>query len=50
MTDRLARGSLPWPELPASVQARPACRGSITVEAPIALGAAVDMITAENKR
>ena len=39
MTTRLARGSLPWPQPPASAQARPVCRGSITVEAPIALGA-----------
>jgi hypothetical protein len=37
------RSPRPWlaarPELLASAQARPACRGSITVEAPIALGA-----------
>ena len=39
MTDRLAPGSLPWPEPPASAQARPVCRGSNTVEAPIAPGA-----------
>jgi hypothetical protein len=32
------RGSLPWPE-PAPAQARPVCRDSITVEAPIAPGA-----------
>ena len=25
---RLARGSLPWPTLPASVQSKPVCRGS----------------------
>jgi hypothetical protein len=37
-SNRLARGSLPWPE-PAPAQARPVCRGSITVEAPIAPGA-----------
>jgi hypothetical protein len=41
MTTRLARGSLPWPALPASgpATARPVCRGSITVEAPLAPGA-----------
>jgi hypothetical protein len=41
MTDRLARGSLPWPESPDSSPAasRPVCRGSLTVEAPIAAGA-----------
>jgi hypothetical protein len=41
MTDRLARGSLPWPALPDSNRAtpRPVCRGSITVEAPLAPGA-----------
>ena len=39
MTDRLARGSLPWPEPPAWGPARPVCRGSITAEAPIAPGA-----------
>jgi hypothetical protein len=33
MTARLARGSLPWP---AQLVGRPACRGSLTVEAPIA--------------
>jgi hypothetical protein len=37
-SNRLARGSLPWPE-PAPAQARPVCRDSITVEAPIAPGA-----------
>ena len=36
---RLARGSLPWPTLPASVQSKPVCRGSLTIEAPIAPGA-----------
>ena len=40
MTGRLARGSLPWPAPPAPGRApRPVCRGSITVEAPIAPGA-----------
>jgi hypothetical protein len=41
MTARLARGSLPWPALPASgpTTVRPVCRGSITVEAPLAPGA-----------
>jgi hypothetical protein len=40
MTDRLARGSLPWPlPTPGSTTVRPVCRGSITVEAPIAPGA-----------
>jgi hypothetical protein len=41
MTDRLARGSLPWPALPDSSRftPRPVCGGSITVEAPIAPGA-----------
>jgi hypothetical protein len=40
MTTRLARGSLPWPAPPASGPIpRPVCRGSITVEAPIAPGA-----------
>ena len=34
MTDRLARGSLPWP---AQLAGRPACR-SLTVEAPLAPG------------
>jgi hypothetical protein len=36
---RLARGSLPWPALPTSGPAKPVCRGSLTVEAPLALGA-----------
>jgi hypothetical protein len=38
MTDRLARGSLPWPAFPASgpATARPVCRGSLSVEAPLA--------------
>jgi hypothetical protein len=36
MTDRLARGSLPWPALPASSQSKPACGGSLTVEALLA--------------
>jgi hypothetical protein len=39
MTDRLAHGSLPWPEPPARGPARPVCRGSITVEALLAPGA-----------
>jgi hypothetical protein len=41
MITRLARGSLPWPALPApgSTTVRPVCRGSITVEARIAPGA-----------
>ena len=40
MTDRLARGSLPWPAPPASGPiTRPACRGSITVETAIEPGA-----------
>jgi hypothetical protein len=39
MTDRLARGSLPWPAPPGSVPTRPVCRGSLTVEAPLAPGA-----------
>jgi hypothetical protein len=39
MTDRLARGLLPWPALPTSGPAKPACRGSLTVEAPLAPGA-----------
>jgi hypothetical protein len=39
MTTRLARGSLPWPAPPTSGPTRPVCRGSITVEAPIASGA-----------
>jgi hypothetical protein len=43
-SNRLARGSLPWPELLAPTQARPACRGLITVEAPIALGARLRII------
>jgi hypothetical protein len=40
MTIRLPRGSLPWPAPPASgpVTARPVCRGSLTVEAPITPG------------
>jgi hypothetical protein len=38
MTDRLARGSLPWPAFPAPgpATARPVCCGSLTVEAPLA--------------
>jgi hypothetical protein len=41
MTDRLARGSLPWPAFPAPgpATARPVCCGSLTVEAPLAPGA-----------
>jgi len=39
MTHRLARGSMPWPELPEPTKAWPACRGSITVEASLAPGA-----------
>jgi hypothetical protein len=39
MTDRLARGSLPWPALHTSRLAKPVCRGSLTVEAPLAPGA-----------
>jgi hypothetical protein len=40
MRTRLARGSLPWPALPTPGPAvRPVCRGSITVESPIAAGA-----------
>ena len=39
MTDRLVRGSLPWPAPPASGQSRPVCRGSLTIEAPIDPGA-----------
>jgi hypothetical protein len=41
MTDRLARGSLPWPALPASGPStvRPVCWGSITVEASMEPGA-----------
>jgi hypothetical protein len=37
MSTRLARGSLPWPVLPAlePTATRPACRGSLTVEAPL---------------
>ena len=31
MTDRLARGSLPWPEPPASAQAKPVCRHVVEV-------------------
>jgi hypothetical protein len=33
---RLARGSLPWP---ARLAGQPACRGSLTAEAPIDAGA-----------
>ena len=33
---RLARGSLPWP---TRLDGRPACHGSLTVEAPIDAGA-----------
>jgi hypothetical protein len=36
MTQRLARGSMPWP---VQLDGRSACRGSLTIEAPIAPGA-----------
>jgi hypothetical protein len=39
MTTHLTRGSLPWPAPPASTQSKPVCRGSLTIEAPIAPGA-----------
>ena len=45
MTDRLARGSLPWPAPPAPGRApRPVCRGSLTVEADIAAGARLRIV------
>jgi hypothetical protein len=44
MTDRLARGSLPWPVPPASGQSKPVCRGSLTVEAPIDAGAKLRIV------
>jgi hypothetical protein len=31
MTDRLARGSLPWPEPPASARAKPVCQHVVEV-------------------
>jgi hypothetical protein len=36
MTTRLARGSMPWP---VALDGRSACRGSLTIEAPIDAGA-----------
>jgi hypothetical protein len=36
MTQRLARGSMPWP---VQLAGRSACRGSLTIEAPIDAGA-----------
>jgi hypothetical protein len=40
MTTGLARGSLPWPALPTpGLTVQPVCRGSITVESPLAPGA-----------
>jgi hypothetical protein len=36
-TGRLARGSMPWPEV--SAPHLPACRGALTVEADIPAGA-----------